>query len=50
MKGFFLVAGTGGFSNQIYQDFKELYQLKSILEEAGIFPISEEYEFNGLLK
>jgi hypothetical protein len=37
-----LVAPSGVFSNQIYPDFKKLYELKPILEEAGLFPLPIE--------
>lgn len=27
-------------TNQVYLDFKKLYDLKPVLEEAGLYPIS----------
>ena len=34
-----LVPSAQLITNQIYLDFKKLYDLKPILEEAGLYPI-----------
>ncbi|MBT0572677.1 hypothetical protein OKE80_09220 [Riemerella anatipestifer] len=35
----FLVAQAGVLTNQIYLDFKKFYDLKPVLEDAGLYPI-----------
>ena len=36
-----LVPLTKLITNQVYLDFKKLYDLKPVLEEAGLYPLAQ---------
>jgi hypothetical protein len=43
-----IVHKTKLFSNQVYLDFKNIYKLKTLLEESGLYPIVSNTSANNL--